>query len=162
MAAGATAWSFAEGDLTAIRGVLDEYLGATGAKTTMLVDRAGQLITTAGEVPAFDATAFATLTAAEFSANDQLARLVGETDFSSLFHEGERESLYVADIARQLILVVLFDSGTTLGLVKLRARGTVERLTDVFDGVLARGRVEHARNGGILAGAHDEIDRLFS
>ena len=47
------------------------------------MDRTGQLVATVGEQPHFDPTAFATLTAADFSANDQLARLIGETDFNS-------------------------------------------------------------------------------
>lgn len=162
MPPGAGTWSFSEQDLSAIHATLDEYLGASGAKSALLVDRAGQLITTAGATPDFDVTTFATLTAADFSANDQLARLMGETDFSSLYHEGERECLYVADIARRLILVVLFDSGTTLGMVKLRARNAVDDLAVQFDGVFARGRDAQARDGGVLAGAHDEIDRLFS
>ena len=87
----------------------------------------------------FDATAFATLTAADFSANDQLAKLVGETDFSTLFHQGEKESIYLADVARRLILVVLFDNRTTLGLVRLRMKQAVQELTLLFDGVFSRG-----------------------
>ena len=110
---------------------------------------------------AVDATAFATLTAADFSANDQLARLIGESDFSVLFHQGERESMYLADIARRVILVVLFDNRTTLGLVRLRMRGAVEELTRTFEGVFARGGTSQAAPKGFLAGAEDEIDRLF-
>ena len=80
------------------------------------------MVATVGEPPAFDATAFASLTAADFSANDQLARMLGESEFGALFHQGERESMYLADIARRVILVVLFDNRTTLGLVKLRVK----------------------------------------
>ena len=85
---------------------LDEY----NARCALIVDRTGQLVATVGEQPTFDPTVFATLTAADFSANDQLARLIGENDFTTLFHQGEKESMYVADVARRLILVVLFDN----------------------------------------------------
>ena len=105
----------------------------------MLVDRGGQLLVLAGAQPGFDATTFATLTAADFSANDQLARLIGESDFNVLFHQGERESMYLADIARRVILVVLFDNRTTLGLVRLRMKSAVDELTRIFEGVFARG-----------------------
>ena len=94
---------------------------------------------TVGEQPTFDATAFATLTAADFSANDQLARLIGETDFNTLFHQGERESMFLADVARRVILVVLFDNRTTLGLVRLKMKQAVEDLTKLFEQVFARG-----------------------
>jgi predicted regulator of Ras-like GTPase activity (Roadblock/LC7/MglB family) len=114
----------------------------------------------AGERPAFDATTFATLTAADFSANDQLARLLGETDFTSLFHQGERESMLVADVARRAILVVLFDVRTTLGLVRLRLRPVVEDLARIVEAMASRD-AQSGPSRPILAGADEEIDRLF-
>src|SRR4051794_14952530 len=95
MAAGAASWSFTEDDYGAITESLTRFLGECNARSAMLVDRAGQLVATVGEQLAFDPTAFATLTAADFSANDQLAKLIGENDFNSLFHQGERESMYL-------------------------------------------------------------------
>ena len=111
--------------------------------------------------PKFDPTTFATLTAADFSANDQLARLIGENDFNSLFHQGEKESMYLADVARRVILVVLFDNRTTLGLVRLKMKQTVEELTALFQQVFARGTSGQPQPPSILAGAEDEIDKLF-
>src|ERR671917_1103946 len=135
MAAGAGAWSFTEGDFGAITESLERFLQQSNARCALLVDRTGQLVATVGEKPTFDPTAFATLTAADFSANDQLARLIGETDFTTLFHQGEKESMYLADVARRIILVVLFDNRTTLGLVRLKMKGTVDELTRLFEGV---------------------------
>jgi predicted regulator of Ras-like GTPase activity (Roadblock/LC7/MglB family) len=126
------------------------------------VDRTGQLVATVGEQPNFDPTAFATLTAADFSANDQLARLIGETDFNSLFHQGEKESMYLADVARRVILVTLFDNRTTLGLVRLKMKETVGELTKLFDAVFSRGNDGQPQKPHLLAGADDEIDQLFS
>jgi predicted regulator of Ras-like GTPase activity (Roadblock/LC7/MglB family) len=144
---GASSWTFREDDSRRIQGI---------------VDRTGQLVATVGEAPAFDPTAFASLTAADFSANDQLARMLGEAEFGALFHQGERESMYLADVARRVILVVLFDNRTTLGLVKLRVKPAVGQLNQVFtemfdrDGTSAPG-VESA----FLGEAEDEIDKLF-
>jgi predicted regulator of Ras-like GTPase activity (Roadblock/LC7/MglB family) len=123
MPPGAASWSFTEDDFQAITGALQRFLYDSNARCALLVDRAGQLVATVGEAPAFDATAFASLTAADFSANDQLAKLIGEKDFNTLFHQGEKESMYLADVARRVILVL--------------------------------------RAGDLLAGAEDEIDRLF-
>jgi len=161
MPIGAATWSFTEDDFGAITATLQRFLYDAKARSALIVDRAGQLVATVGETPTFDATAFATLTAADFSANDQLARLIGESDFNVLFHQGERESMYLADIARRVILVVLFDNRTTLGLVRLRMRTAVEDLTRIFQGVFARGAAGQATPPGFLAGAEDEIDRLF-
>ena len=160
MPVGAASWSFTQDDNDAILRALQRFLHESNARSALLVDRAGQLVATVGEQPHFDPTAFATLTAADFSANDQLARLIGETEFSSLFHQGEQESMYLVDIARRVILVILFDGRTTLGLVRLKVKPTVEELGAVIGEMFRRGRNDGASRN-ILAGAEDEIDRLF-
>jgi len=159
---GASSWSLAQADHEKIVVLLNAFLRESSARTALLVDRTGQMVATAGEPPEFDPTTFASLAAADFSANDQLARLIGEPEFGSLFHQGETASMYLADIARRVILVVLFDTRTTLGLVKLRVRGTVGELSQVFTEMFARDggaapRVEQA----FLGDAEDEIDKLF-
>ncbi len=160
---GASSWSFGEEDARRIQGVLSQFLSDAQARTALIVDRTGQLVATVGEPPAFDPTAFATLTAADFSANDQLARMLGEPEFGALFHQGERESMYLADIARRVILVVLFDNTrTTLGLVKLRVRPTVQSLSTIFTEMFTReGTGAPKVESGLLGDAEDEIDRLF-
>lgn len=160
MPVGAASWSFTEDDFGAITSALERFLTDCNARCALIVDRTGQLIATVGERPNFDPTAFATLTAADFSANDQLAKLIGENDFSTLFHQGEKESMYLADIARRVILVVLFDNRTTLGLVRLKMKQTVTELSQLFDQVFSRANGA-ASTPNILAGADDEIDKLF-
>jgi predicted regulator of Ras-like GTPase activity (Roadblock/LC7/MglB family) len=162
MPVGAASWSFTEDDFGAITHTLQKFLHDSNARCALLVDRTGQLVATVGEQPNFDPTAFATLTAADFSANDQLARLIGETDFNSLFHQGEKESMYLADVARRVILVTLFDNRTTLGLVRLKMKETVGELTRLFEAVFSRGSSGQPQQPHLLAGADDEIDQLFS
>jgi predicted regulator of Ras-like GTPase activity (Roadblock/LC7/MglB family) len=162
MPVGAASWSFTEDDFGAIQRSLKQFLHDSNARCALLVDRSGQLVATVGEQPRFDPTAFATLTAADFSANDQLARLIGETEFNSLFHQGEQESMYLADIARRVILVILFDKSTTLGLVRLKVKQTVDELTKLFDQMFQRAQSgQQQSQPNILAGAEDEIDKLF-
>jgi len=160
MPVGAASWSFTEDDFAAITRALERFLTDCDARCALLVDRTGQLVATVGDRPDFDPTAFATLTAADFSANDQLAKLIGENDFNSLFHQGEKESMYLADVARRVILVVLFDNRTTLGLVRLKMKQTVTELNTLFAEVFARS-ANAASAPNVLAGADDEIDKLF-
>jgi predicted regulator of Ras-like GTPase activity (Roadblock/LC7/MglB family) len=161
MTVGAAIWSFTEDDYGAITQTLQRFLYESHARCALLVDRAGQLVATVGEQPSFDPTAFATLTAADFSANDQLARLIGETDFNTLFHQGERESMYLSDIGRRVILVILFDGRTTLGLVRIKTKVAVDELARVFEHAFGRGAQPSSAAPSVLAGAEDEIDRLF-
>src|SRR5262245_55806571 len=100
---GSASWSLSEQDSIAMTSLMQTFLSDSNARLALLVDRSGQLVATVGEQPTFDPTAFATLTAADFSANDQLARLIGETEFNSLFHQGEKESMFLADVARRVI-----------------------------------------------------------
>ena len=162
---GAATWSLDEADFQRISGHLNELLKESNARCALLVDRAGQLLATVGEQMSFDPTAFASLTAADFSANDQLAKMIGEPEFASLFHQGEKESMYLADVARRVILVVLFDERTTVGMVRLRVKQTVSDLTAVFDELFSRTAPEGAQaqggRGALLEGAEDEIDKLF-
>jgi predicted regulator of Ras-like GTPase activity (Roadblock/LC7/MglB family) len=159
---GASSWSFREEDAKSIHAILVEFLRESNARTALIVDRTGQMITTAGEPPHFDPTAFASLTAADFSANDQLAKMIGEPEFGSLFHQGEKESMYLADIARRVILVVLFDNRTTLGLVKLRVKNAVSELNKVFENMFSQDGVRGGQvESGFVGEAEDEIDKLF-
>ena len=159
---GAASWSFSENDFKQIQQHLQAFLRDSNARCALLVDRTGQLVATVGETPQFDPTAFASLTAADFSANDQLAKMIGEPEFASLVHQGERESMYLADVAKRVILVVLFDSRATLGLVKLKAKAVVENLNKVFEEMFNRVQTGPAKQKqGLLEGAEDEIDKLF-
>jgi predicted regulator of Ras-like GTPase activity (Roadblock/LC7/MglB family) len=161
MPVGSASWSFTEDDFGAITQSLQRFLSDSNARCALLVDRTGQLVATVGEKPKFDPTTFATLTAADFSANDQLAKLIGENDFNSLFHQGEKESMYLADVARRVILVVLFDNRTTLGLVRLKMKEVVVELAKLFEEVFSRGAAGGPAKPGVLSGADDEIDKLF-
>lgn len=163
-AASASSWSFEERDFARIDQLLNAFLFESGARCALLVDRTGQLVTSAGEAPQFDSVAFASLAAADFSANDQLASMIGENEFSSLFHQGEKESMYLADVAKRIILVILFDNRTTLGMIRIKTKSMVRELAGIFQAMFARqsapgasARVESA----FVDEAEDEIDRLF-
>jgi len=160
----ATSWSLGEQDARRADEALRAFLDASGARRVLLVDRTGQLITMVGSGPDLDSTAFASLAAADFSANDRIASLLGEKEFSSLFHQGERESVYLLNVAGRAILVILFDRGVTLGLIRIRARKVVRELNGIFEEVFSRtdGGPELPRLEATWATeAEHEIDRLF-
>ena len=159
---GAGTWSIAEDDHRRITEHLAALLQESQARCALVVDRTGQMLANAGDALKFDPAAFASLTAADFSANDQLAKMIGEPEFASLFHQGEKESMYLADVARRAILVVLFDQRTTVGLVRLKVKQTVTDLGKVFEDMFGRaGSQGGAKAPGVLEGAEDEIDKLF-
>jgi len=58
--------------------------------------------------------------------------------------------------------VIIFDSRTTVGLVRLRMKDEVEELTLLIDRVFSRGRDGDRREEHLLRGADEEIDKLFN
>jgi predicted regulator of Ras-like GTPase activity (Roadblock/LC7/MglB family) len=162
--AGAASWSFEQRDFQRIERLLQGFLYESNARCALLVDRTGQLVATVGEQPTFDSVAFSSLAAADFSANDQLASMIGESEFSSLFHQGEKESMYLADVAKRVILVVLFDNRTTLGMVRVKVKNVVRELGEIFREMFERQAASPARahlETAFVDEAEDEIDRLF-
>ncbi len=141
--------------------VCDRLTKDANAKVVFLVDKNGQLIAATGQTQDLDTTSLASLTAGNIAATGGLAKLIGEKEFSILFHEGEKDNLHISIVAQRVILVVIFDSRTSLGLVRLRVKKASEELTRIFEGLLKK--VEAPGAGSPFAEiTDDDIDNLFS
>jgi predicted regulator of Ras-like GTPase activity (Roadblock/LC7/MglB family) len=150
-------------DLAQLDAQLQPFLAGTGARCVLLIDRTGRLLTAVGDTGGFDRTTFASLAAADFGASDQLAALLGEREFASLYHHGEHSSMYLADIGGSAILAALFDDRTTLGMVRLRLKTVVPVIGELLGRISREGRRHVPElNAGWAAEAASEIDRLFS
>ncbi len=147
-----------------INGVLDKLLREANSKVIFLVDKNGQLISGVGETERFDTTSLASLTAGNIAATGGLAKLIGEKEFSILFHEGEKDNLHISIVAGRVILVVLFDTRSSLGLVRLRVKKASEELTAIFDRLVEKA-VEKEKCGEsefpFAEITDDDIDNLF-
>ncbi len=134
------------------------------AKIVFLVDKNGQQIAGAGEIDLVDTTSLASLTAGNVAATDGLARLIGEREFTILFHEGRKDNIHISIVGQRLILVVIFDERSSLGLVRLRVRKAsigVERILNDMEEKASRVGVNEAASP--FAEITDEdIDALFS
>ena len=132
------------------------------SRVVFLVDKNGQQIATHGDVGDLDTTSLASLAAGNVAATGGMARLIGEKEFPTLSHEGERESIHICIIGR-VLLVVVFDERSSLGLVKLRVKQASRDLSSLFD-ELERLNVERReREESLFAEiTDDDIDSLFS
>jgi predicted regulator of Ras-like GTPase activity (Roadblock/LC7/MglB family) len=156
-------WTLFENDFRAIDQVLIELLEKTNALSAHLVDRSGQLITTSGRSADFDVTAFASLVAADFTANTELSRLLGEESIVAVVNEGKARSSYSCLLADRVILCIVFDRRSTLGLVRHRSQRAVTQLDGVFRNLFEKvGLVETGRDTREFADAAGrEVDALF-
>lgn len=128
------------GEITVI---IERLLREANAKCVYLVDKDGQLISSSGETAEIDVTSLASLTAGNIAATGGMAKLIGEKEFSVLFHEGERDNLHISLIAQRVILVVIFDKRSSIGLVRLSVKKagdelarTIQKLVDKMDAVV--------------------------
>ncbi|HEX7117348.1 MAG TPA: roadblock/LC7 domain-containing protein [Longimicrobiales bacterium] len=150
-------------DLGRLETLLLGFVESAGARCAVLMDRSGRLLTMAGRTEGIDGVAFASLAAADFAASDQLARLMGEEECTSLVHQGDARSMFLADVDGDAVLAAVFDDDTTLGLVRLKAREVAPELAALFAAAAQR----EPEPGESLAAdwasaAASEIDRLFS
>jgi predicted regulator of Ras-like GTPase activity (Roadblock/LC7/MglB family) len=136
------------------------------ARAVFLIDKNGQQIAASGETGEFDTTSLASLTAGNVAATDGLAKLIGEREFSVLFHEGQRDHIHISIVAKRAILLVIFDERSSLGLVRLRVRQAGAELERAFAEIterMERAPVLNASIEPLLAEiTDDDIDRLFS
>jgi predicted regulator of Ras-like GTPase activity (Roadblock/LC7/MglB family) len=146
-------------------GALKKLRQDAHARAIFLIDRTGQQIASAGEIDQFDTTSLASLTAGNVAATDGLAKLIGEREFSVLFHEGQRDHIHISIVAKRAILLVIFDERSSLGLVRLRVKRASSEMEQIFEEMLRK--TEKASSPSAPASpfaeiTDEDIDALFS
>jgi len=129
-----------EGDATKINAVLTTFLGESGATEALLIDRSGQLLAATGANRALDTASISALAAGAFSSTGALAQLLGETEFTVLFHQGNKESMHVSTVDDHAILLAIFGEKTTVGMVRLFAKVAATAIGQILTESRARPR----------------------
>ena len=127
-----------EEDIKRIDTCLNKMLNKSAAISVFLIDRSGQLISSCGNPSTLDVSAFSALTAANFGATSEIAKLLGEREFSLLFHKGQNENVYFSVVGENMILVIIFDDRTTVGLVRLSINMIMGELLEILGPVYQR------------------------
>ena len=145
-----------------LRLILNKLRLESFSRVVFLVDKNGQQIAAHGEVGDLDTTSLASLAAGNVAATGGMAQLIGEKEFPTLSHEGERDSIHICIIGR-VLLVVVFDERSSLGLVKLRVKQAGRELSLIFDEVARLSAARKAADESMFAEITDEdIDSLFN
>ena len=140
--------------------VCDKLGREANARMVYVIDKNGQLITASGETDNLDSTSLASLVAGEIAATGGLAQLMGEKEFSTLFHEGSRDNLHISVVGSRVILVVIFDNRSSLGLVRLRVKKCSEELVKILDAMAQRTN-EPSKQSPFAEITDEDIDKLF-
>src|SRR5947207_15846028 len=144
-----------------IKAVLARLRMDSYARVVVLVEKDGQQIAVHGELGDLDTTSLASLAAGNVAATGGMAKLIGENEFPTLSHEGEKESIHICVIGR-VLLVVVFDDRSSLGLVKLRSRQISHELALAFAEIERTSAEDTSTALHFAEITDDEIDSLFS
>jgi len=144
-----------------IKAISDRLTRDANAKVVFLIDKNGLLIAASGDIQNIDTTSLASLAAGNIAATSGLAELIGEREFSNLFHEGDRDNIHITLVDGRVILVIIFDKRSSLGLVRLRVKRASEEVKRIFQEM--EKETQATEEASILDEiTDDDIDNLFA
>ena len=123
--------------------IVEEELLAAGVAHVLIVDMSGNLLLERGSLQMEDTLSLAVLSAANFAATVEIARLIGEEDFTLLFHKGDKRNIHFSRLGKEYIIITLFNEGVSLGLIRLKLNKAIERMMSVFDVAEGKARGLH-------------------
>ena len=152
-----------EEEIEEIEKILNWLIRNSQAKCALLVDKDGHLITRQGFTHSLDTTALAALLAGSFASTKEIARLVGEPEFSVLFHQGKKDHIHICLVGERSILAVIFDDRTTIGLIRLYAKQASEELTTILAPATKEKRDKTAQMApDFSTSLENKLDDIFS
>ncbi|HIG72590.1 MAG TPA: roadblock/LC7 domain-containing protein [Myxococcales bacterium] len=150
-------------DFDRVLAIIQKLVRDANAKGIFVVDKAGQLIAETGELQGIDSTSLASLTAGCVAATSGLAKIVGEEEFPIHFHQGQRDNLHMTLVGDRMILVVVFDERSSLGLVRLRVKKAGSELAKLFEEMRKNAETAmQSQDSPFAEITDDDIDNLFS
>jgi predicted regulator of Ras-like GTPase activity (Roadblock/LC7/MglB family) len=119
-------------DVRELDRLLGDLVSRSEASAAMIIDKAGFLITQAGDSERFDSTTLAALAAGSFAATQGMASVVSEPNFNSVYQQGEHFSLLVQNIEHDTLLMVVFAAEVSVGAVKYFSNASAPLLARQF------------------------------
>lgn len=153
--------TFYKEDVEKIDRLLAEFLRLSGAKCALLIDKEGHLVTRRGEVRSIDMDTISALVAGSFAATKEMARLLGEEEFTALYHQGTRDNIQLSLVGDRTLLTILFDDRTTVGMVRLYANESAKKLTEIYRQTEGREPPNVGLDSGYGNSAKKRLDNLF-
>src|SRR3954451_373168 len=119
-------------DVATLDGVLADFLKKSEADLTVVIDRGGNVISQFGDRDVMDVTIIAALAAGSFAATRELARRIGEVEFNALYHQGNGSHMFMNSVDEDTIMITVFSTRTTVGLVRFYASAAAQNLADLL------------------------------
>lgn len=150
-----------EDEFNQIQTIVERLVREANGRVVFIIDKNGQLIAAAGETEHLDTTSLASLTAGNIAATGGMAKLLRESEFTTQFHEGQHANIHIQLVGNRVILVVIFDSKSSLGLVRLRVKKASDELNAIFEALMMKVQ-DPNRETPFAEITDDDIDNLFN
>jgi len=109
--------------------ILAKELIDVGVQSLLLIDLAGNMLINLNDGKTrHDVYSLATLAAGNFGAVSEIAKIIGETDFSLLFHKGENESIHFSRVSDEMLLITVFGKEVSLGFIRLKVAEATRKI----------------------------------
>jgi len=119
--------------LNKIHDILSNNLLTIDVQCAILIDTAGNIIASVNNGNDIrDIFSLAALAAANFGAMSSMAQIIGEDEFSLLFHKGQKENIYFSKVSEDYLLINIFNNQVSLGFLRLKVAGVIEELLGVL------------------------------
>jgi predicted regulator of Ras-like GTPase activity (Roadblock/LC7/MglB family) len=120
-------------ELESIDKILTEHLIGIGAQTAILIDTAGNIVVVVGNGDGSpDVYSLAALAAANFGAMNSMAKIIGEHEFSLLFHKGQKENIHLSKVNDDFLLLSIFSNQVSLGFLRMKVSKVIEDLLGIL------------------------------
>ncbi|MGE3166209.1 MAG: roadblock/LC7 domain-containing protein [Planctomycetota bacterium] len=141
--------------------MLNEFLKLSDSKCNILIDKEGHMVTKAGTTGDIDLQSVSALIAGSYAATREMARLLGEDEFSVLFHQGKKDSIQLTLVGNRTLLATVFDERTTIGMVRLYAKEASEKLNVIFKDINERAPRSEDLGDDFAESAKGALDFFF-
>jgi len=119
-------------DIGRLEEIISYQLLDSGAEHVLLADLSGNLIMQCGSLEMEDVFSLAAVSAANFAATAEIARLIGEEDFTLLYHKGGRRNVHFSRLAKDYLIITLFNDNVSLGLIRLKLGSAISEMRAIF------------------------------
>lgn len=109
-------------DIERLNAVLSQLVFKANLLLGVLVNKDGRLLTCQGSLGDIDTVSMAALVAGNSASTLAIANLMGEKEFSTMYHQGKDKHIYIAAVDENTFLVLVFDDRTNIDRVKVFAR----------------------------------------
>ncbi len=160
-------WALVDEDLAPFRVLLFRLLKKSAAKSAMLSDMSGNLLTFVGTKPELDLRGFLALCAGDYAASHEMAVMLGEPSFQVLYHQGEGQQIYITSLGHAALLILLFGRESTLGLVRWAIKKYQDELLNALKAAVRSARERagafsiSAGTDPLALGVDDALDAFF-